>query len=58
MVSLTAALLTAGILGLSFSSTRGFALAAFSALTFIYPGMTILVIAGAVVAIYLKHFRK
>jgi hypothetical protein len=57
-VSVTAALITVGLLGLAFSTTRGLAIAAIAALTFIYPAVAILVIAGAGVAIYFKHFRK
>jgi hypothetical protein len=56
--ALTAALLAAGILGMSFSSTRPVAIAAIAALTFIYPALVTVVIVGAGVAIYLKIFRK
>ena len=56
--SVTAALVVAGILGMSFSSTRPMAIAAVAALTFIYPALVILVIAGAGVSMYLTHFRK
>jgi hypothetical protein len=38
-------------------STRGVAIAAFAAVTFIHPATVILVIAGAGVAMYLKYFR-
>jgi len=56
--AITAALIAAGILGLSFNSTRPMAIAAIAALTFIYPALIVLVIAGAGAAIYLNHFRK
>lgn len=56
-LSITAALLAGGILGLAFNSTRGISIAAFCALTFIHPSLAILAIAGAGVAIYLKHFH-
>jgi len=56
--SVTAALIAAGILGLSFSTTRPLAIAAIAALTFMYPVLIILIIAGAVVTLYLNHIRK
>ncbi len=56
--SVTAALIVAGILGLSFSSTRGMAIAAIAALTFIFPMALIAVLAGAAIAFYLRFFRK
>lgn len=58
VASITAALIAAGILGLAFSSTRGVAIAAIAALTFIYPAIVILVIAGTGVALYYNHSRK
>lgn len=45
-------------MGMSFNSTRPVAIAAIAALTFIYPALVILVIAGAGVSLYLTHFRK
>jgi hypothetical protein len=58
VASITAALIAAGILGLAFSTTRGVAIAAIAALTFIYPALAIVVIVGAGVAIYLNLSRK
>ncbi len=57
VVGITSALLVAGLLGLAFSSTRGLAIAAIAALTFIYPVVAILVVAGLGVAIYIKVIR-
>lgn len=56
--SVTAALIVAGILGLSFAQTRGIAIAAIAALTFIYPMALIAVLAGAAIAFYLRFLRK
>lgn len=56
--SITAALIAAGLLGLIFSSTRGMAIAAIAALTFIYPLVVIVVLAGTAAALYLRHLRK
>ena len=56
--SVTAALIVAGILGLSFSCTRSMAITAIAALTFIYPMALIAVLAGAAIAIYLRFLRK
>jgi hypothetical protein len=55
---ITAALIAAGVLGLSFSSTRGMAIAAIAALTYIYPALVILILALVGVSLYLRHFRK
>lgn len=54
----TAALTVAGVLGLAFSSTRGMAIAAIAALTFIYPALVIPILALVGVLLYLRHFRK
>lgn len=56
--SVTAALIVAGILGLSFAQTRGIAIAAIAALTFIYPMALLAVLAGVAIAIYLRFLRK
>jgi len=55
---ITAALIVAGVLGLSFSSTRGMAIAAIAALTFIYPALVIPILALVGVLLYLRHVRK
>ncbi len=57
VVSLTAALIVAGALGLAFRTTRGPAIAAIAALTFIHPIALFAVLFGLGVAIYLNHFR-
>ena len=58
VVGITSALLVAGLLGLAFRTTRGLAIAAFAALTFIHPIVLIAVLFGLGVAIYLYNFRK
>ncbi len=55
---ITAALIVAGTLGLAFSSTRGMAIAAIAALTFIYPALVIPILALVGVLLYLRHVRK
>lgn len=55
---ITAALIVAGALGLAFSSTRGMAIAAIAALTFIYPALVIPILALVGVFLYLRHVRK
>lgn len=55
---ITAALTVAGVLGLAFSSTRGMAIAAIAALTFIYPALVIPILALVGVFLHLRHFRK
>lgn len=55
---ITAALTVAGVLGLSFSSTRGMAIAAIAALTFIYPALVIPILALVGGLLFLRHFRK
>lgn len=52
--SITAALLAAGSLGLSFSNTRSMAIAAIAALTFVYPWLALLVLPLAGAFIYLQ----
>jgi hypothetical protein len=48
----------ASALGLAFRTTRGLAIAATAALTFIHPTVLIAVLFGLGVAIYLHNFRK
>ena len=55
---ITAALIVAGVLGLSFSSTRGMAIAAIAALTFIYPALVIPILALVGAILFLHHIRK
>ena len=56
--NVTAALIVAGILGLMFSTTRGMAITAIAALTFIFPIALLAVLVGAAIATYLHFFRK
>jgi len=55
---LVAALITAGFLGLWFSTTRVVAISAIAALTFIFPWLGALVLIASVAAFYLFRFRK
>jgi len=54
---LVAALITAGVLGMWFSTTRVVAIGAIAALTFIFPWLGALVLIASGVAFYLR-FRK
>ena len=53
-----AALITAGFLGLWFSTTRGIAIAAIAALTFFFPWLVVPVLIASVAAFYLFRIRK
>jgi hypothetical protein len=55
---ITAALITAGVLGLWFSSTRGISIAAVAALTFLFPWLGVVVLIGSFAAFYLFRIRK
>jgi len=56
--SITAALVTAGVLGLWFSSTRGISIGAVAILTFVFPWLVVLVVIGSVLAVYLFRIRN
>jgi hypothetical protein len=56
--SVTAALIVAGLMGLWFPSTRGYAILATAALSFIFPWLVVVVLLASAAAIYLHHFRK
>ena len=56
--SITAALITAGVLGLWFTSTRILSLAAFAVLVFIFPWLVSLILLGSVAAFYVFRIRK
>lgn len=56
--SLTAALIVAGILGLSFANTRAMAIAAISALAFMFPWLAALLVTGLCAFSYIRIFRK
>ena len=55
---LVAALITAGVLGMWFSTTRVVAITAIAALTFIFPWLGVLVLATSIAAFWLFRFRK
>ncbi len=55
---LVAALITAGVLGMWFSTTRVVAIGAIAALTFIFPWLGVLVLAASIAAFWLFRFRK
>ena len=57
-VSITAALIAAGVIGMAFSNTRSMAIAAVAALTFIYPRLVILILVLVGAYLYFRHFRK
>ena len=54
----TAALVVAGAMGLWFPSTRGYAILATAALSFIFPWLVIVILLGSAAAIYVHHIRK
>ena len=55
---ITAALIAAAVLGLWFTATRGIAVAAVAALTFLFPWLAVPILLGSVSAFYLFHFRN
>jgi hypothetical protein len=55
---ITAALIAAAVLGLWFTATRGIAVAAVAALTFLFPWLAAPILIGSVGAFYLFRFRK
>lgn len=55
---LVAALITAGFLGLWFSTTRAVAIAAIAALTFFFPWLVVPVLIASVAGFYLFRIRK
>lgn len=56
--SVNAALIVAGAMGLWFPSTRGYAIVATAALSFIYPWLVIVVLLASAAGVYLHHLRK
>ena len=56
--SITAALITAGVLGLWFSSTRILSITAVAVLVFIFPWLVALILLGSVAAFYFFRVRK
>ncbi len=58
VVGITAALLTAGVLGLWFSSTRTLSIAATAVLAFLFPWLVVPILIGSAVAFYVFRIRK
>lgn len=58
VLSITAALIAAGVLGMWFSTTRGTSIAAIAILVFLFPWLAVLVLIGSVTAFYLFRIRK
>jgi hypothetical protein len=58
VLSITAALIAAGVLGMWFSTTRGISIAAISILVFLFPWLAVLALIGSVTAFYLFRIRK
>jgi len=57
-VSVTAALIVAGVVGLWFPSTRVISIGAIALLVFLYPWLVVLVLTGSATAFYLFRIRK
>lgn len=58
VAGITAALVTAMVLGLWFSSTRGMSIGAAALLTFLYPSLLAPILIGSGIAIYYQVKRK
>jgi membrane protein implicated in regulation of membrane protease activity len=57
-VSVTAALIVAGVLGIWFSTTRAISIGAIALLVFLHPWLVVLVLIGSATAFYLFRIRK
>jgi len=57
-VSVTAALIVAGVVGIWFSTTRVISLGAIALLVFLHPWLVVLVLIGSATAFYLFRIRK
>ena len=57
-VSVTAALIVAGVVGIWFSTTRVISIGAIALLVFLYPWLVVLVLVGSATAFYLFRIRK
>ena len=55
---ITAALITAGVLGLWFSTTRAISVAAVAALTFMFPWLGLVILIGSAAAFYVFRIRN
>lgn len=58
VLSITAALITAGVLGLWFSSTRILSITAVAVLAFVFPWLVVLIVIGSAAAFYRFRFYK
>jgi hypothetical protein len=58
VLSITAALIAAGVLGLWFSSTRGISIGSMAVLVFIFPWLVVLILVGSAAAFYFFRIRK
>lgn len=58
VLSITAALITAGVLGLWFSSTRILSITAVAVLVFVFPWLVVLIVFGSAAAFYIFRLRK
>jgi membrane protein implicated in regulation of membrane protease activity len=57
-VSVTAALIVAGVVGIWFSTTRAISIGAIALLVFLHPCLVVLVLIGSATACYLFRIRK
>lgn len=57
-VAITAALVSAGVLGFWFSSTRGIAIVATAILAFVFPWLAGLILLGSAAAFYFFRINK
>jgi len=57
-VSVTAALIVAGVVGIWFSTTRVISLGAIALLVFLHPWLVVLILTGSATAFYLFRIRK
>ena len=58
VLAITAALVTAGVLGLWFASTRPISILAVTALAFFHPWLAVLICIGSAAAFYVFHVSK
>ena len=58
VLSITAALITAGVLGLWFSSTRILSISAVAVLVFVFLWLVVLIVIGSAAAFYKFRLRK
>jgi hypothetical protein len=57
-VSVTAALIVAGVVGMWFPSTRVISIGAIALLVFLHPWLVVLVLTGSAAAFFLFRIRK